>query len=575
MNAPLRSLTLLLVSGMLAACTGVIDPHGAGTGSTSGSGTGSSSGSGSGSSTGSGGNIGTGSGGGVGTGSGGVAPLPVVLDGQPVYSRFVRLTNDQWENTVHDLLQLTAPTGLTSSFEGAPPGGNFANNERSLFVTSGLWSNYEAAAETLSQKVARDATALSKITGGTTVAATFIQTFGRKAYRRDLTSAEVTTYTTLFNSAAAIFNSGNAFADGVQLVVETMLKSPYFLYRTELTPAGQSLSGYEIASKLSFLLRNTMPDSTLLDAGKSGLTTADQIAARAQTLLSGAPAKSAFQNFHVEFLGIDRYPNIEKDPALKFTPQMATDLQTADAMFFDYLYDQNLGFKDLLLSPVAFVNQVTAPLYGMTATGTTLKQVQLGSDRPGYFTRAGFLALNGTLKDPDPIRRGVDIIRRIMGNANFSPPDGVVITPVPAALPGQTNRERVTAHTGAGTCGAFCHGNYINPLGFAFENLDTLGQVRTMDNGKPIDTRGQFPFADGVKSFADAPSLLALMATDPQAYLSYGAHLAEFILSRDIAEKDRPLLTSITQATPASTASIKQLALAIMTSDAFTKRGTP
>jgi len=497
-----------------------------------------------------------------------------VLDGTPVFSRFVRLTNEQWENTVKDLLQLTAPSGLTSTFEGAPPSGNFSNNEKSLFITSGLWTDYEAAAETLSQKVARDATALSKVTGGTTVAATFIQSFGRRAYRRDLTSAEVTKYTTLFNSAAAIFNSGNAFADGAQLVIETMLKSPYFLYRSELTPAGQALTGYEVASKLSFLFRNTMPDNTLLDAAKTGLTTADQIATQAQTLMSTAPARTAFQRFHSELLGIDRYANIEKDPALKFTPQMATDLQTADAMLFDYIFDQNLGFKDLLTTSVAFINQATAPLYGMTASGATFKQVQLAANRPGYFTRAGFLASNGTLKDPDPIRRGVDIIRRVLGKSDFAPPPGVDIPPVPAAKPGQTNRERVTAHTGVNTCGAFCHGNYINPLGFAFENLDTLGQLRTMDNGKPVDTTGTFPFSDGTKSFMDAPTLLALIAADPQAYLTYSAHMAEFILSRDIAEKDRPYLMQLAQGNM-STASIKQLALAIIKSDAFTKRGTP
>jgi hypothetical protein len=595
MNRPRLSLTLLLVCGTLAACTGVIAPSGAGTGtgsttgtgtgSTTGSGTGSSTGSGTGSSTGSGGTGSpTGSGGSVGTGSGGsgagnsgvggAAPLPVVLDGQPVNSRFVRLTNEQWENTVRDLLQLTAPTGMSSTFEGAPPGGNFPNNEKGLFITGNLWTSYEASAEALSQKVARDATALAKITGGTTVAATFIQTFGRRAYRRDLTAAEVTTYTTLFNSAAAIFNSGNAFADGAQLVIETMLKSPHFLYRSELTPAGQPLSGYEVASKLSYLLRNTMPDNALLDAAKATLSTPDQIAAQAQTMLGTAQAKTAFQGFHAQLLGIGRYNNIEKDPALKFTPAMATDLQTADTMFFDYLYDQNLGFKDLLLSPVAFVNQAIAPLYGMTATGTAFKQVQLGSERPGYFTRAGFLAVNGTLKDPDPILRGVNIIRRVMGNSNFAPPPGVDIPPVPTAKPGQTNRERVTAHTGFGTCGGSCHGNYINPLGFAFENLDTMGQLRTMDNGKPIDTTGTFPFVDGTKSFMDAPTLLALIATDSQAYLTYGVHMAEFILARDIAEKDRPFMTTLTQMNM-NAASIKQLALAIMKSDAFTKRGTP
>jgi hypothetical protein len=227
-----------------------------------------------------------------------------------------------------------------------------------------------------------------------------------------------------------------------------------------------------------------------------------------------------------------------------------------------------------LLTPVAFVNQNTASLYGMTATGTTFKQVTLGADRPGYFTRAGFLAYNGTLVDPDPIRRGVDVIRRVLGAADFNPPPGIMIPPLPETMPGQTNRERVTAFTGKGTCGESCHGNYINPLGFAFENFDAMGQTRTMDNGKPLDTTGEYPFPDGVQSFTGAPALMALLAAQPQTHQTYSAHLAEFVLARDVAEADRAFITTLGQ-TSMSAGSIKQLALAIIKSPAFTMRGTP
>lgn len=526
-------------------------------------------------------------GGGSGGGSGGAAgggtsstngtPLEVKLSGQPVYSRFVRLTNDQWENAVRDVLRLQAAPGLASSFEGAPPGGTFSNNERRLFITSGLWQDYESAAETLSQRLMQDAAALSKVTAGATTAAAFIPAFGRRAYRRDLTAAEVTRYTTLFNGGAAIFKSGNAFNDGVQIVVETMLKSPYFLYRAEIGQNGQPLSGYEVATKLSFLLRNTSPDDTLLDLAKSGgLNSAEQIAQQAQSMLDTPTARSAFQRFHSELFGIDRYTNIEKDTTLfpAFNPAMAADFAQADTKFFDYLYDNNLGFKDLLLSQVGFVNGPTAAIYGQSVSGSDFTQVQLGADRPGFFTRAGFLANNGTLTGSDPIRRGVDVIRRIFGNADFSPPAGLVIQPLPAPLPGQTTRERVTGHTGVGTCGASCHGQYINPLGFSFENFDAIGQVRSMDNGKPVDTTGEFAFAAGSKSFKDAPSLLALMAADAQTNKTYAAHIAEYVLARDAAEADGAFLDTLGQASAAA-GSIKQLTLTVIKSDAFSKRGTP
>ena len=92
------------------------------------------------------------------TGSAGAGAAPgSTLDGAPIYSRYVRLTHEQWENSVRDLLQLPALPGLSATFTGDPPGSNFSNNERRLFMTSGLWSDYETAAETLSQQVARDA----------------------------------------------------------------------------------------------------------------------------------------------------------------------------------------------------------------------------------------------------------------------------------------------------------------------------------------------------------------------------------------------------------------------------------
>jgi hypothetical protein len=578
MNHRLRALIFVSLGGAIASCTGAIGATGEGTGT--GATTGISTGNG-GSGPGIAGAIGAGGSGTTGTagatGTAGGTGLGLTLEGTPIYARYVRLTHEQWENSVRDLLQLPALPGLSGTFEGDPPGATFSNNERGLFVTSGLWSDYETAAETLSQQVTRDAAALSRVSGGTTVAATFIRNFGRRAYRRDLTSAEEATYGMLFTSGATIFASGNAFADGAQLVIETMLQSPHFIYRAESGAAGQPLSGYEVASKLSFLLRNTMPDNALLDAAKAGsLNTPEGIAAQAQTMLDAMPARAAFQRFHTELFAIDRYANIEKDTTLfpRFNAALAADLRTADSQFFDHVFGQGLSFKDLLLSPVAFVNQSTAPLYGMTATGTTFKQVMLGADRPGFFTRAGFLAYNGTLRDPDPIRRGVDIIHRVMGAADFAPPDGAVITPVPDPVAGQTNRERVNAHTGPGTCGASCHGQFINPLGFAFEGFDAMGQIRTMDNGKPVDTTGTYLFADGAKSFTGAPSLLALMAEAPQTHQTYAAHLAEFILARDVVEKDRTFVNTLGQTSMGAT-SIKQMALAIMKNPAFTTRGTP
>jgi hypothetical protein len=500
----------------------------------------------------------------------------LTLDGQPIRSRFVRLTHEQWEQTVRDLLQLPAVPGLSSGFTSDPPSGTFSNNERKLFVTAGLWGDYQRAAETLSQQVTHDAQSLARIAGGTTSSATFVKTFGQRAFRRPLTAAEEQKYQTVFTNGATIFKSGNAFTDGVQLVIETMLQSPNFIYRSELGTDGQPLSAYEVASKLSFLLRNTMPDDPLLTAAQSGqLDRPEGLRARAQTMLDAMPAGMVFQRFHSELFGLDRYRAIEKDMTVfpKYTASLNTDLMQADSLFFNAIFSQGQGLREILLSQVAFVNEATAPYYGLSAQGTTFKQVMLGADRPGFFTRTGFLTLNATLRDPDIIHRGVDINRRILGAPNLSPPPGVVIPALPTPKPGQTNRERVTAHTGKGTCGEGCHGVYINPIGFAFENFDAMGQPRPTDNGKPVDTSSEYDFADGTKSFAGAPELMQLMSEEAQVHGSYAGHLAEFTLARDLDEADRAFAQGLQTASMAPGSSIKQMVLSIIESPSFRVRG--
>ena len=101
-------------------------------------------------------------------------------------------------------------------------------------------------------------------------------------------------------------------------------------------------------------------------------------------------------------------------------------------------------------------------------------------------------------------------------------------------MPGQTNREMITTLTGG--CGRQCHTYYINPLGFAFENFDGMGRLRSMDNGKPVDTAAAYPFAEGYKQFADAAELMQIMAGSKQAHACYAKKIAGYALQRDIVQ---------------------------------------
>ena len=500
-----------------------------------------------------------------------VASLP--LHGAPLYTRFVRLTHEQWENSVRDLLRLSDVPGLSSSFQGDPPQGNFSNNERALFISGTLWGDYVRAAETLSEQLARDPTALAAL-GGNGDAATFIQNLGRRAFRRPLTTEELQRYQVLFDSGATTLASGDNFADGAQMVIDAFLQSPHFVYRSELGNDGSALSGYEIASKLSFLLRNTMPDDAMLDAAANGeFDSLAGVSSWAERLINEMPARDVMRIYNSELFGQTNYLSIDKAPDVfpNYSQDVNDDLEESEYLFLDYIFAEGMGLRDLLLSQTAFVNASIAPFYGVTAQGPSFAQVELGPERPGLFTRVGFLALNGTLRDPDPIRRGVSINHRILCS-ELTPPEGVVIPQLPAAMEGQTNRQRVDAHTGEGTCGASCHDNFINPVGFAFENFDALGQIRTMDAGQPVDTSGEYAFYDGLKAFNNAPELLTLIADNEMTHACYTAHLAEFALSRDLAENDRGLITYLQEISMSDTPSIKQLLMSIVQDPAFTNR---
>ncbi len=510
----------------------------------------------------------------------GVAPVVIPsgytpsVRGEPIHARLVRLTHSQWENSVRDLLLLDALSGLSDNFEGDPPRGTFGNNERSLEVTSTLWGDYQRAAEALAEAAAADASRRASILAGASDARQFVQEFGLKVYRRPLSTEQVQAYVQLYESAASFFPDLEAEVAGFRVVVEAMLQSPHFIYRSELNDVGGRLDSYEVASKLSFLLRNTTPNAELREAAESdALRSAAAVQAWAERMLDEAGMREVIASYNTTLFGTHRYEWIVKDTERfpDFDVNKSADLRQDTELFLAHIFANDLGLRELLTSTLGFVNETTAALYGVqTPAGDSFTQVNLGPQRPGLFTRVGFLAYNGTNTQPDPIHRGVDLNHRLLCVNLVAPPGE--LPQLPAFEPDQTNRERVAAFTeGEGTSCATCHGTVINPLGFAFENYDAVGRYRTTDNGRPVDASGAYQFATGLEQFDGAAELTQLLARNPQVHACYTKHLAEFVLGRDLDQADLGLVTHIMDQSLAS-ASIKALILTIVQSDAFLTR---
>ena len=498
------------------------------------------------------------------------------FQGPPAHYRVVRLTNDQWTNSAQAVLGLSAPPTQAETFQNAVSGTtDFTNNELVLSVDNRAWSDYQAAAEALAAQVTSDPALLSRLYAGTDGAG-FISAVGRRVHRRPLTPTEVAEYQKVFDVGAALTGSKSAFAKGAAVVLEAMLQSPFFLYRTELGAAGAPLSSYEMAAKLSLWLRNTTPDDALLDAaaGPAKLDTTDGAVALAGKLLEEPAARAVMRRFHGEFLRFGKFSELNKVGVESYDPAINSELAESSFLFFDRIFSQGLGVKDIFLSTKGFVGPNMAKLYGggAAAPASGFAERDLGANRVGYFTQLPFLMLNAHNDDPDPIHRGVTISLDVLCAPLGMP--AADIPPLPESKPGQTNRMRVDEHTKG--CGAACHNQMINPLGFAFENFDGLGQYRETETtgGQvlPIDSSGSFEFVGGAKSYANAAELMTVMAQDPQAHLCYSKKLASFGLQRNITEVDMPLLLKLAETSTSSNGSVKQVITDLVKQDSFRTR---
>ncbi|HLL25580.1 MAG TPA: DUF1592 domain-containing protein [Kofleriaceae bacterium] len=501
------------------------------------------------------------------------AELPSAAD------RFPRLSHAQWEATVKDLFRMPAESGLSSTFTPDPQLGRFDNNIARLGLSQGLWRDYQQAAEVVASKVVTDEAIYARLVPAQDARA-FVTELGMRAFRRPLKPAEVERYLALFDSAAPVFPQHDAFKAGVRLVVQGMLQSPFFLYRSEISntraPIGLPLSGYEVASRMSYLFWNTMPDDELFAAAKAGeLDDADGVRRQASRLFDDPRTQAQFRRFHYQAFSISDYADIDKSTTVfpTWRRDMGSMMQEEALRFLESVVSNDGTVADLLTSTKAFVNKDLAKIYGIAGDfGDDFVEVNLDpATRAGLLTRAGFLARNATLVEADPIHRGVSINIGILCRQISAPP----VIPDNLVRSGETNREKVDSVTGQGTCGENCHYTIINPLGFAFENFDAIGAYRTMDSGKPVNSAATYHFADGrAISYGNAVELSKQLAVSPEVHQCYARQLLEFMLGRDLHLLDSGTVRSMAQSSLEEQASIKEMVMSIVESNAFRVRST-
>lgn len=492
---------------------------------------------------------------------------PMWLAGATSTTRFSRLTNEQWQRSVKDLLNLDQlPLSESQFFEDIGAGAtDFINDQSRLEMTNTQWAQFQGAAESLAKRVAASDAAMQAV-HQPTEAETFIREFGLRAFRRPLRDDEVTRYVAVFDTGSELSGDQSAFTKGASLAIETMLQSPNFIYRTEVGAAGTQLSSYEKAAKLSlYILRTTPSDELLAKAGRGELDTQAGLLTEARAMLETEAAAETFRDFHAELYELDRFSGIAKSDG-SFTDAVAQELVASSEAFFDRIYRGGYGLEEILTTRTGFVGPATAQFYGISTAPTTLSEMELPAERAGFFTQLPYLMYFSRDMQSYGILRGVHINTEVL--CAKLPELGVPAPPLPE-VEYTTSREYMEKGT---VCGGTCHSEYINPLGFSMENFDGLGRTRELDNGVAVDTTGAYPFLGGMTHFANAADLMSIIASNEMAHDCYSRYIASYGLGRTLGEQDYDLVSDLAAKSLNDKASTKDLVLALVASPQFTTR---
>lgn len=480
---------------------------------------------------------GTGGSGGSGVGGGGgptmppVVTIPCAPNADPSVATVQRLTRTQYLNTVRDLLGRVYPSAQVEAFlattpiaaliSAIPADGtdgkalvyDTQDQRISMLLVEPQMNLSMAIADWITADANRQRAFVTHFSStancGTLTAAAcvtgFIQGFGLRTLRRpvdDGADADTAFYRAAYDEPVV---------GGYNGLIATLLTSPGFLFRAEFKGelvAGRTdltrLSAYELASRLSYFVTNSMPDEALFAAAQANFTgPTNTVAEQTARLLKSPRARQQLTHFYRQWLRLQRVPSFNPSVVSHLgvtqpgnvTPSLSAslDLERLRINAFDEMVElmtyftfevPNGRLSDVLTTDISFARTADlAQVYGVEVWDGTYAPASLvhlpAGQRSGLFTRAGHL-LSGFV-DSNPIIRGARIRVEFLCDS-IKPPDDTTppANAVPPTVP--TVRKSVESRTQvAGSGCAACHTTLINPIGMALENYDTFGRYRTQE----------------------------------------------------------------------------------------------
>jgi hypothetical protein len=487
------------------------------------------------------------------------APLPPEVPPRfvPAPGGLKRLTVAQYQNTLRDLFGPAIEVPADLEPDTLVAGSAAVGAARVALSTQGV-EKFAVAAFALGRAAARDPAFRQRYLGCVSDAIPsppcirgFLTAFGRRAWRRPLTRDELDRYARL----ASRVPSG----DQVAAVIAALVQSPNFLYRSEVgtpdpaDPTQHRLTGFELASRLSYFLWGAPPDDALLDAAEAGqLATPAGLEAQTRRMLPADRSRATMAAFFVELFRLRRldkvYESRGKYP--QFSPTIAAAMRNETLHVIEEIaFSPGRDFREIFSADFTWVNDELARLYGLPVTGGTagdgFRRVVLpaGSGRSGVLAEGAFLTIFAHPTTSSPTKRGKFIRESLLCQAVPPPPPNVETKlPKDDGKTKRTIRQKLEQHRKSPRCNG-CH-KAMDPLGFAFERFDGIGFALQHDvTGAPIDSSGEF---DGVP-FKDAAGLGALLARSPKIGSCLARSLFRFAVGHLESEGEEPLVEALAQ----------------------------
>ena len=432
-----------------------------------------------------------------------------------------RLNHTEYRYTILDLIgvDFDAPHYFPSDGSG---GAGFDNFAQTLFVTPLKLERYYAAAETIIEQAYQQPDLwrtlvpyhyqpgwwevsqqwwqqltdehYDPLAAPTQVAEQIVYPFASRAYRRYLTPGEKQQLMSLFRQVYAHTGEPEAFDQAIQETMKAVLVSPHFLYRVEdeqPTDTPYSLSGFELASRLSYFLWSSLPDQPLFEAAYRGnLRDSSVLAAQVKRMLRDPKARRFSESFAAQWFGIAGLREVSPVDETRFptfTPSLRDAMYQESIEFFHYVLTERRDLRDLLDSDYTFVNEALARHYGIKGVrGSQLRRVALADRRRGGVLGMGSVLASTSLPlRTSPVKRGKWVLEELLGTPPPPPPPDA--GELPAEKANATNaslRDLLAEHRRQPSC-RDCHVK-MDPIGLGLENYDAIGRWRPNYGSQPI-----------------------------------------------------------------------------------------